>query len=125
MDFTNPTRRDVYFLPANGWLVIAYPTDNPGAWLMHCHIAFHVAMGLSVQFIERQSEIILPAQNSEWFNTCNNYGKLSANPWFQLHKLTNSIENYIRNKPVYPQDDSGLKVRGSPLEWPSSPAQLL
>ncbi|KAL5402891.1 hypothetical protein PMIN03_010311 [Paraphaeosphaeria minitans] len=106
LTFTNPTRRDVYHLPAAGWLVIAYPTDNPGAWLMHCHIAFHVAMGLSVQFVERESEIILPAQNSEWFNTCNNY------------------ENYIRNRPVYPQDDSGLKKRWPPLEWPSSPAQI-
>lgn len=38
LTFTNPTRRDVAFLPAAGWLVIAFPTDNPGAWLMHCHI---------------------------------------------------------------------------------------
>ncbi|KAJ4347053.1 laccase, multicopper oxidase, benzenediol:oxygen oxidorectuctase [Didymosphaeria variabile] len=105
--FTNPPRRDVHHLPAGGWLVIAYPTDNPGAWLMHCHIAFHVAMGLSVQFVERESEIILPAQNSEWFNTCNNY------------------ENYVRNKPVYPQDDSGLKKRWPPvLEYPTSPALM-
>lgn len=65
LEFTNPTRRDVFHLPTAGWLVIAYPTDNPGAWLMHCHIAFHVAMGLSVQFLERKSEIKLPAANSE------------------------------------------------------------
>jgi len=65
LNFTNPPRRDVHHMPADGWLVIAYPTDNPGAWLMHCHIAFHVAMGLSVQFVERQSEIKLPAKNSE------------------------------------------------------------
>jgi hypothetical protein len=36
-----------------------------GAWLMHCHIAFHVAMGLGNQFLERQSEINLPPPNSE------------------------------------------------------------
>lgn len=60
---------------------------------MHCHIAFHVAMGLSVQFLERKPEINLPAPNSEWFNTCQNY------------------ENYLNNKPVYEQDDSGLKKR--------------
>lgn len=65
LNFNNPPRRDVHHMPADGWLVIAYPTDNPGAWLMHCHIAFHVAMGLSVQFVERQSEIKLPAKNSE------------------------------------------------------------
>ncbi|KAF1979684.1 laccase precursor [Bimuria novae-zelandiae CBS 107.79] len=107
LQFTNPPRRDVHHLPADGWLVIAYPTDNPGAWLMHCHIAFHVAMGLSVQFVERESEINLPAPNSGWFHTCTNY------------------ENYIRNKPVYPQDDSGLKKRWPPaLDYPTSPALL-
>ena len=38
LNFKNPTRRDVAFLPVGGWLVIAFPSDNPGAWLMHCHI---------------------------------------------------------------------------------------
>ncbi|KAF2477734.1 laccase precursor [Lindgomyces ingoldianus] len=97
LTFTNPPRRDVAFLPGGGWLVLAYPTDNPGAWLMHCHIAFHVSMGLSVQFLERKSEISLPAVNSEWYNTCTNWN------------------NYQRNKPVYPQDDSGLKKRWPPV----------
>lgn len=38
LNFDNPTRRDVAMLPADGWLVIAFETNNPGAWLMHCHI---------------------------------------------------------------------------------------
>ena len=50
LQYTNPPRRDVAMLPApagppgggpppsGGWLVIAFLTDNPGAWLMHCHI---------------------------------------------------------------------------------------
>jgi drug/metabolite transporter superfamily protein YnfA len=25
-------------LPGGGYLVLAFVTDNPGAWLMHCHI---------------------------------------------------------------------------------------
>jgi len=57
LNFDNPTRRDVAMLPANGWLVIAFQTDNPGAWLMHCHIAWHVSEGLAVQFLERQKDI--------------------------------------------------------------------
>ncbi|KAH7348341.1 multicopper oxidase [Rhexocercosporidium sp. MPI-PUGE-AT-0058] len=57
LNFDNPTRRDVAMLPANGWLVIAFQTDNPGAWLMHCHIAWHVSEGLAVQFLERQNDI--------------------------------------------------------------------
>lgn len=33
--FTNPPRRDVTQLKKNGWLVLAYPTDNPGAVSNH------------------------------------------------------------------------------------------
>ncbi|KAJ5929298.1 Multicopper oxidase type 3 [Penicillium verhagenii] len=54
---TNPPRRDTAILPPSGWLMIAFKTDNPGAWLMHCHIGWHVNMGLALQFIENQDEI--------------------------------------------------------------------
>ncbi|KAI1111499.1 multicopper oxidase-domain-containing protein [Nemania sp. NC0429] len=53
---SNPTRRDVTMLPGNGWLVLAFRADNPGNWLFHCHIAWHVSSGLSVDFLERVSE---------------------------------------------------------------------
>jgi FtsP/CotA-like multicopper oxidase with cupredoxin domain len=53
---SNPTRRDVTMLPPGGWLVLAFKADNPGAWLFHCHIAWHVSGGLSVDFLERVSE---------------------------------------------------------------------
>ncbi len=53
----NPTRRDVAMLPAGGYLWIAFQVDNPGAWLMHCHIAWHASGGLALQYIEQPSEI--------------------------------------------------------------------
>lgn len=57
LDFDNPVRRDVEQMPGDGWLVIAFKTDNPGCWLMHCHIGWHVAMGLGIQFLERRDDI--------------------------------------------------------------------
>jgi FtsP/CotA-like multicopper oxidase with cupredoxin domain len=56
LNFNNPNRRDVTMLPASGWIVLAFMADNPGNWLMHCHIAWHVSGGLSVDFMERRSE---------------------------------------------------------------------
>ena len=44
-------------LPANGYLVLAFITDNPGAWLMHCHVAWHVGLGLGAQFLEDAANI--------------------------------------------------------------------
>ena len=53
----NPTRRDTATLPAGGYMLLAFPADNPGLWVMHCHIAWHASQGLSVQFLERKNEI--------------------------------------------------------------------
>ncbi|KXG51018.1 Multicopper oxidase, type 3 [Penicillium griseofulvum] len=53
----NPPRRDTAMLVGNGFLFIAFETDNPGAWLMHCHIGWHVSEGFALQFLERESEI--------------------------------------------------------------------
>jgi FtsP/CotA-like multicopper oxidase with cupredoxin domain len=57
LQWNNPIRRDTTMLPASGWLVVAFKVDNPGAWLFHCHIAWHVGQGLSLQFLERVSDI--------------------------------------------------------------------
>jgi FtsP/CotA-like multicopper oxidase with cupredoxin domain len=61
-DPNNPPRRDVYMLPASGHLVFSYNATNPGAWPMHCHIAFHVSAGLFLQTVE-QSEWIQKYMN--------------------------------------------------------------
>ena len=37
-NFNNPPRRDVALLPQGGYLAIAFKPDNPGVWLLHCHI---------------------------------------------------------------------------------------
>lgn len=52
----NPPRRDVVLLPEDGFIIIAFKSDNPGTWLLHCHIAFHASEGLALQILERQPE---------------------------------------------------------------------
>lgn len=37
-NFKNPPRRDVALLPRGGYLAIAFRPDNPGVWVLHCHI---------------------------------------------------------------------------------------
>ncbi|KAF2191310.1 multicopper oxidase [Zopfia rhizophila CBS 207.26] len=57
LNLDNPPRRDTAMLPSSGYLVLAFQTDNPGAWLMHCHIGWHTSEGFALQFIERYDEI--------------------------------------------------------------------
>lgn len=57
LNLDNPPRRDVAVLPASGYLVLAFETDNPGAWLMHCHIGWHTLEGFALQFLEQSTVI--------------------------------------------------------------------
>jgi hypothetical protein len=56
-NLVNPTRRDVVDINIGGWAWIAFQIDNPGAWLFHCHLAFHASAGFALQFLEQPSKI--------------------------------------------------------------------
>ncbi|KAI6006986.1 Fet3 ferroxidase [Pisolithus albus] len=48
----NPMRRDTTVIPGGGSVTLRVVADNPGAWIFHCHIEWHLEAGLAVQFIE-------------------------------------------------------------------------
>ncbi|KAJ5724922.1 Multicopper oxidase type 3 [Penicillium malachiteum] len=75
----NPPRRDTAMLPGVGWLFVAFQTDNPGAWLMHCHIGWHVNEGLALQFIENYDEIRGLIDYDSLEDTCSTWRKYDAN----------------------------------------------
>ncbi|KAI0854511.1 multicopper oxidase [Xylaria cubensis] len=76
LNTANPPRRDTAMLPASGYLVIAFETDNPGAWLMHCHIGWHTSEGFALQFIERYDEIAALTDSDSLTSNCNTWSTL-------------------------------------------------
>ncbi|GJM99845.1 hypothetical protein PR202_ga16983 [Eleusine coracana subsp. coracana] len=38
-------------VPVNGWAVIQFVADNPGVWLMQCHLDVHITWGLAMAFL--------------------------------------------------------------------------
>ncbi|KAF8589084.1 multicopper oxidase [Ramaria rubella] len=54
---TNPLRRDTVLIPAYSWMVLRFVTDNPGLWAFHCHLAWHMAAGLLMQFSSLPSKV--------------------------------------------------------------------
>lgn len=54
----NPPRRDTAMVDLNGHLVIAFQVNNPGTWLIHCHIPWHSSSGMALQFVELSDQII-------------------------------------------------------------------
>jgi hypothetical protein len=135
MKLVNPPRRDVVLVPKKGFVIIAFKvslrlmsdkcktnagiqTDNPGNWLMHCHIARHASEGLSLQILERQEEAYkMWPENSHaaiaaerlchnwnyWVSDCQN--------WWHSN---NSAKSCNASDPTQPikgyifQDDSGI-----------------
>ncbi|KAF3925265.1 Laccase-1 [Dactylellina cionopaga] len=47
-----PMRRDTVLINPGGNLVLRFRADNPGVWLFHCHIEWHIQSGLIATFIE-------------------------------------------------------------------------
>ncbi|PVH70990.1 multicopper oxidase [Cadophora sp. DSE1049] len=74
----NPPRRDVAMLPSSGYLVMAFETDNPGAWLMHCHIGWHTSEGFALQLVERYDEIEALTDYDVLNSTCTNWNAYVA-----------------------------------------------
>ncbi|KAI1867412.1 hypothetical protein JX265_000750 [Neoarthrinium moseri] len=73
LQLSNPVRRDVAMLPAAGYVVIAFVTDNPGVWAMHCHIGWHASQGFALQLVEREAEIADTLNLDVLDNTCANW----------------------------------------------------
>ncbi|KAF8804678.1 ferroxidase [Phlegmacium glaucopus] len=48
----NPMRRDTILIPSGQSATLRVVADNPGTWFLHCHIEWHLEVGLAVQLIE-------------------------------------------------------------------------
>jgi len=47
-----PPRRDTVNVDARSFAVLRFRVDHPGVFLFHCHVEWHVEMGLTATFIE-------------------------------------------------------------------------
>ncbi|KAH0848220.1 Iron transport multicopper oxidase FET3 [Fonsecaea pedrosoi] len=54
-----PIRRDTLLLEPGGFMVLRFRADNPGVWLFHCHMEWHVETGLVATLIEAPLELQL------------------------------------------------------------------
>jgi iron transport multicopper oxidase len=56
-------QRDTVSVPALGWAKIRFVANNPGAWLFHCHIAWHMAAGLALAFVVAPEQLLANGYN--------------------------------------------------------------
>ncbi|SCU79182.1 LAME_0A07602g1_1 [Lachancea meyersii CBS 8951] len=58
-----PMERDTVVVEPNGHVVLRFVADNPGIWIFHCHVDWHLEQGLAAIFIEaplvlREKEVL-------------------------------------------------------------------
>ncbi|KAI0360410.1 Fet3 protein [Trametes cingulata] len=72
----NPMRRDTVQVPSMNSVTLRVTADNPGAWFFHCHIEWHLEVGLAVVFIE--APLVAQERNNIpqfMFDQCKDLGK--------------------------------------------------
>ncbi|KAG8807840.1 hypothetical protein FRC17_004239, partial [Serendipita sp. 399] len=79
VNYVNPPRRDV--TPSgNGGITIRFTADNPGPWILHCHIDLHLDAGLAVVFAEAPEDVIAGSDSVDpedsWDDLCPIYNAL-------------------------------------------------
>ena len=47
-NFINPPMKDTVSVPDAGFTLIRFLADNPGYWLLHCHMSWHNHVGMAV-----------------------------------------------------------------------------
>lgn len=52
-----PMMRDTVMVNANGYIVLRFKAENPGVWLFHCHVDWHLEQGLAITLVEAPIEI--------------------------------------------------------------------
>ncbi|KAF8075317.1 laccase [Lyophyllum atratum] len=78
-NYENPVRRDVVSIGmGDDNVTIRFVTDNSGPWFLHCHIDWHLEMGLAVVFAEDIPGVAVASSAPDaWKNLCPIYSTLS------------------------------------------------
>ncbi|TFL03308.1 laccase [Pterulicium gracile] len=80
-NYQNPVMRDVVNSgESNDRVTFRFVTDNPGPWILHCHIDWHLVGGFEMLFVEDLPGIPAATQNppEDWKQLCPIYHSQSA-----------------------------------------------
>ncbi|XP_038051142.1 laccase-1-like [Patiria miniata] len=70
-NFTKAPRKDTVIVPDGGYTAVRFVADNPGWWLLHCHLEFHNTIGMAVMVHVGNDEDLPPKPKD--FPRCGNW----------------------------------------------------
>ncbi|XP_063981172.1 uncharacterized protein LOC135164603 [Diachasmimorpha longicaudata] len=108
----NAPLKDTVIVPHGGYTIIRFYADNPGYWLFHCHIEFHMEMGMALIFkIGEHSEMRPVPEN---FPTCGDWKP--TNPPEIVPKVASFISRKPQQQSYKAQTKESTKQRKYPIE---------
>ncbi|KAJ2745575.1 ferroxidase fet3 [Coemansia sp. BCRC 34301] len=69
-----PMRRDTIVIPPLHYVKIRFRADNPGVWLLHCHMDIHFGMGMALTFVEAPDVLRKQRVPESMFDLCRAQG---------------------------------------------------
>ena len=68
-NLVNPPLKDTVMVPDGGFTVLRFLADNPGYWLVHCHMSWHNHLGMGFVIKVRRIRIDCKGEH-EHFTLC-------------------------------------------------------
>lgn len=65
-----PMLRDTIVVNPNGFIRLRFKADNPGVWLFHCHVDWHLEQGLAITLIEAPRDLQTQNVPTQHFDVC-------------------------------------------------------
>jgi iron transport multicopper oxidase len=131
---STPTLRDTITVMPKSHTVLRFKADNPGVWLFHCHIEWHVEMGLTATMIEAPDRLRNMTFPQDHIDTCKKLGiPYQGNAAGNTQNVTNT-SGYITVPPttytglvflLCPSSSSPFPCDSSFLHPPSYPHIVL
>nr|XP_045582741.1 laccase-4-like isoform X1 [Procambarus clarkii] len=87
-NFDHPPIKDTVTVPDGGYTIIRFIASNPGYWLFHCHISFHIEVGMGLVFHVGKQSMIPPVPEN--FPRCGSWTPM-PDPNFKSH-----LANYYK-----------------------------
>ncbi|KAK3103323.1 hypothetical protein FSP39_018485 [Pinctada imbricata] len=88
LELTNPPKKDTVVVPSGGYVIVHITADNPGTWIIHCHVESHVLNGMSIVLNEVPGQIPKPPKG---FPSC---GDFPPNQKYRTEPQINCSQTY-------------------------------
>jgi L-ascorbate oxidase len=78
-NFDRPILKDTYTMQKDGYAIVRFIADNPGFWMVHCHLDSHADSGMMAVLKVGESKD-LPPKPPNW-PSCGSYdGSVKSSP---------------------------------------------